>query len=412
MNIKKYILLFLIIPTTIFSSGGSIYSRYGLGDLYYSYSARRLAMGELGAAIIDSRDLSYYNPASWYNIKLTRFETGLNFTGLNLKDNINNSFFNQTEFSGFTFGFPVDRDYGIVVVGGLLPYSTVTYEVIDNVESSDNDYTSNYNGTGGLTRLFIGTTYELPFNFVLGAAYEFYTGKIDYNSSLDFQSNLQLTDPSYRKRYNFNGIGTSIGLLSSDLSDIFSTEKIKDLRFGITFNYIAKINTDTTLTKSSALGTAELTSGETKTKIPYRFGIGTSIRWDEDYLIIFDYLYQPWSEFEFNGVKSDNLRDLQKISGGIEYGKQDVRFGSFWEQIRIRGGLSFEQSQYEINGKGINQYAIYGGISLPLSSTNSLNFGVQYGFRGTTESNLVKENFFNANVTISFGEIWFVREER
>ena len=52
MKIKNFLFLILF-PLIVFAEGGSPYSRIGLGDLYYSYSARRASFGGLGAAVFD-----------------------------------------------------------------------------------------------------------------------------------------------------------------------------------------------------------------------------------------------------------------------------------------------------------------------------------------------------------------------
>ena len=103
---------------------------------------------------------------------------------------------------------------------------------------------------------------------------------------------------------------------------------------------------------------------------------------------------------------------MQKVVLGYEFGDPNLRFVTFWEQILWRVGLSYEQTQYEINGEGINEYSIYAGVSFPIGIGNTLDFGFRYGMRGTTSSNLVREDLFNAFVSFSFGELWFVRQER
>jgi hypothetical protein len=41
-----------------------------------------------------------------------------------------------------------------------------------------------------------------------------------------------------------------------------------------------------------------------------------------------------------------------------------------------------------------------------------LDVGIQFAVRGTTRSNLVKENMVKLNLGLSLGEIWFIREEK
>jgi len=85
---------------------------------------------------------------------------------------------------------------------------------------------------------------------------------------------------------------------------------------------------------------------------------------------------------------------------------------TFWEQMVWRAGLSFEQTQYQINGTGINQYSVGGGFGLPMGSENSLDISIQYSTRGTTESNLLKEDRITLNLGFSLGEVWFIRQEK
>jgi hypothetical protein len=78
----------------------------------------------------------------------------------------------------------------------------------------------------------------------------------------------------------------------------------------------------------------------------------------------------------------------------------------------LRVGFSFEQTQYVFNGKGIDQYSLYTGFSLPLDFDNTLDVGFQYGKRGTKENNLLSENFYKFSITLSIGELWFIQTER
>ncbi len=40
-----------------------------------------------------------------------------------------------------------------------------------------------------------------------------------------------------------------------------------------------------------------------------------------------------------------------------------------------------------------------------------MDIGLMYGIRGTKDSNLAKENIFQASFSLNFGELWFVRRE-
>jgi hypothetical protein len=49
---------------------------------------------------------------------------------------------------------------------------------------------------------------------------------------------------------------------------------------------------------------------------------------------------------------------------------------------------------------------------MPLAFDNSIDFGFQFGKRGTKDNGLILENIYKFNVTLSIGELWFVRTDR
>ena len=64
-----------------FPQTSSPYSRIGIGDIYYSYSARTLGMGQSGIADAQQNFITFYNPAGLYNLRRTRIEFSLNYFG-------------------------------------------------------------------------------------------------------------------------------------------------------------------------------------------------------------------------------------------------------------------------------------------------------------------------------------------
>ena len=85
---------------------------------------------------------------------------------------------------------------------------------------------------------------------------------------------------------------------------------------------------------------------------------------------------------------------------------------SSWEQISLRCGLSFEETQYSFDGNNVDQYSVHAGVTFPFSSINMIDLSIAAGIRGKNENNLIKEEFIKAAVTLSLGELWFQREER
>ena len=165
LNIIFFILFILQLP--LFAQTNSSYSRIGIGDIAYSYSANELGIGQLGISLAERGFVTINNPASWNKLISTRFETSLSYSGLYLSDLSNKDFNGKAQFNGFAFAFPVSIKNGITVGFGIVPYSKINYQVVQNYSfpnSSEGQYSLTYTGKGGLSKLFIGTSYNLPFN--------------------------------------------------------------------------------------------------------------------------------------------------------------------------------------------------------------------------------------------------------
>lgn len=421
---NKFVITIILLLTglsTLIAQGGSVYTRQGAGDNIYSNSARRTGLGGLGFAAVDRGYISSMNPAGWYPLQVTRFEAGLKYNGRIISDAADSKYYSEYAFTGFSIGIPLERDYGLVASLGISPVTDVAYDVtVDqgftspfDISPEDEFNSFHYTGDGGLSKFFLGLSYKLPNDFVIGASYEYITGKIDYNSNLEFVDNSTYTNVEYIQKRSYHGSGTSVGIISSDFSSVFNSENIENFNIAVFLNYISDLSTDTSLTAVTSIGTIVKDKGIVKTSVPYKLGFGVSLTWNKKYLILVDYLYQPWSKYKFNGNEISSLRDLQKTTFTVEYFNPDQRIAeSIWDKIVLRGGLGYEQSQYFINGEGVNMFSVHGGISFPLGNWNTIDLGLEYGHRGKTANGLLEENIFKANISLSFGELWFVRQER
>jgi len=409
--IKKYFILFLLIAGTIYAQGGSVYTRLGLGDLNYNYSARRAGMVQGGIAVPDVNHLSVINPAGIYNLNFTRLDASMNFRGISTGDENTNSFFMNPSFNGFVFGFPVSSDHGIAFAGGIIPHSVVKYNIIRNVDNSSYSSTESYEGKGGISKAFFNGTYKLPLNLVLGASVEYYFGKIDYLSSIEF-TNSNLIGSTFTESNKFYGYSFSFGLLSPDISQYLNIKNVDDLYLGFIFGVPNKINREKSLINSSTVFRQEIETQKGKVNMPLNYGFGLSLELDNNYLFFIDYLATNLNDLKIIQENFEQIDNTGKFNFGFEYRRERGRFSSFWEQILLRGGFSYEKTPYRINGKSIEQFSISTGISFPVSYGSTLDLGIQYGKRGTTENGLLSENLFNLNIGFSFGELWFQRVER
>ncbi len=411
MKIIKLFTLFLLIPISLYA-GGSVYTRYGLGDLHHSFSSRRFAMGELGIALGDQDYLNYLNPAGLSRLGLTRFEVGNLYNGIKLQNSSGSVFHSNTYFNGFMIGFPISHNYGISISAGVVPYSSVNYEIMQTQKDLlVDDHNISYKGEGGISKLFFSGSYRLPFDVSLGISFDYYNGKIANSTSVIFDAQSQFNSAVFNKEFYHHGFGFTTGLISNNFADYFGIKEIKDFRIGITYSPSLTLNSDSTNLSTNSAGTFETSTGTVKSNIPYKIGAGAAFNLDNNYIFIIDYLFQPLSQLKIGNIKTPNIQDFYKMSFGFEY-RPTVTSYSFWELVMWRGGLSYEQSPYKFMDNSIKQLSLYTGFSIPIGFESAVDFGFMYGKRGTTDNNLLLENIYKFSVTLSIGEFWFIQTER
>ena len=414
MKIKLLYIFFIVSCFSVFGQVNSSYTRYGIGDIQYNFAARRQGMGGVNISIADPDFVSINNPAAICRLNSTRFELSIKYGGERISNSSLSKFYSNTKFNGFTFGFPISSLDGIGGAIGIVPVSSIKYDVVDNIIYSTNsadDYYYSYSGSGGLSKIFISSSYLTPFNVNVGASFNYYFGNLNYSSTVNFPNN-NVYNSVYKRTYSPRGLGTTVGLLSPDLASFFNFTNITEFRIGAAVDYIATLSTDTILVGNSYYKVDTLGESTIKMKIPVRISTGVSFILNNNYLFSIDYLYQPWSDFKFNGIKSGFLRNASKLSAGFEYRPAKGIGKSFWEQILLRAGLSYEKTQYLINGVGINQFSVSGGFSIPVNYENDVDIGFEYAIRGSKKNGLYKENIYKLNVSFALGDLWFIRTER
>jgi hypothetical protein len=404
--------LFIIIQTAN-AQQGSVYTRYGLGDIQNTYSARRLGMGQLGTSVADDDFIGTLNPAGWNLLKMTRVEFGVAYNGLSVSDNLQKKYYASTRITGFTMAFPISTAYGIGMALGIIPVTNINYQVSSHSADPNSfvgDYDVTYKGSGGLSKIFVGTSYRLPFNLSIGATFDYYFGNLNYASSVIFSGSNNVT-ADYNKTYKPKAIGMTLGLISPDLLN-GSNSFFSDLHIGISSNLVFKATVDSLLTASSSVRLDTVNFLSFSMKIPYRLNAGASVVLNKKFLVSVDYVFQPWSDLAVDNIKLENMRNMMMLSAGFEYRQPKELGASFFNTVILRGGLSYEQTQYFINSTGINQYSVYGGCSFPLSFGNTIDIGLQYYIRGQVSNSLIKENGIKLAVGLSLGDIWFLRDEK
>src|ERR1035437_9948872 len=152
------------------SSTSSPYSRYGIGTLSGYSLGRGEAMGGIGIGIRNDAQINAGNPASYTSVDslsfLTEFGLSSRFTEYKTDTARNGS--NSVNFDYLAFSFPVKKWWAVAF--GMLPVSQKGYTInksainpVDSVSTS-----TNFNGEGTLTKVFIGNAFNIGKHLSVG----------------------------------------------------------------------------------------------------------------------------------------------------------------------------------------------------------------------------------------------------
>ncbi|MCB0753496.1 MAG: hypothetical protein KDC52_18635, partial [Ignavibacteriae bacterium] len=255
MRNKIFIVFTILMFSELFASGGSVYTRYGLGDLYLYNSARKLSLGGIGTAILDNEIVNLNNPATWSAMDNTKFGASMLSNFSIISDENFNASYSQVKFTGFHLGLPVQRDYGIGFVIGIIPFSTINYDVQNSYTSGQvNNYQQDFIGSGGLSKAFFGFSYILPLDISIGATLDYYTGNAKYQTTIIYDGTSDFSNSNFTSEFKYKGLGTTLGLLTPNLASIFNSDKINNVRLGVSYEISGKLNTDSSGIATTAIG--------------------------------------------------------------------------------------------------------------------------------------------------------------
>jgi hypothetical protein len=157
-------------------------------------------------------------------------------------------------------------------------------------------------------------------------------------------------------------------------------------------------STDTTLTASGIVD------------LPISYGLGLSYLISNSYVVTGDVSFMEWQNAQFFGSTLPQMRNSMRVGIGFEALPQRET-ESFLKRIAYRAGMYYNQTNYSINGTGIDELFLTGGIGVPIGPDTRLNIGLQAGTRGTTTNNLQRDTILRLSLSISASEIWFMKVE-
>ena len=411
-------------------STSSPYSFYGLGSLKFKGTVENQSMGGI-SVYSDSIHVNLRNPASYAGSNLSfynnesrpiKFSIGTTFSNTKIETSSASDKYGNFSIDYLALALPINKfGFGF----GIIPYSSVGYSLQSRNENDD--LTFRYRGDGGINRVFLGFGYQILKGLKVGVDTHYNFGNIT-NTSIAFGYNDQGEMLQYQsrddRRSDLGGFSFNFGVIldqkiseSLDItasftytpqSEISSKNKNQFSTIAIDANQVEFVQTTYEIDLQAI--NLDNTNLVLPSKISFGAGIGKSRKW----FLGFDYTLLEALKFSnrFVEIENSTFEDASSVSiGGFFIPKYDS-FSSYWKRIVFRTGARFENTGLVVNNESIDEFGISFGLGLPVGRLfSNANIGFEWGRRGTTNANLVEENFYNINLSLSLNERWFEKRK-
>ncbi|MCO7185186.1 hypothetical protein NH341_07090 [Tenacibaculum sp. XPcli2-G] len=415
--IKRFILgVFVLTSSVIIAqrNSASPYSYFGIGESFEAVTVEQASMGGIGVAMKDYHHLNFTNPASNADLKAATYAIGGSLTFLTVKEQNASQTGNSTNLRYISLGFPVGKNAGLSI--GLQPFSSVGYSLL-NDENADN--VTLFTGEGGANKIYASYGMYVYKGLSIGAEAGFIFGSID-NSVLNQRADVALAT-KHEESFNLRGGQFKLGIqyktelknklqLSTGASFILSTDlsaKGSEKMYSLSFNGSGQEVPRNELFNRTLNGNINM-----PLKSIYGFGLGKENKWYVGINQEFQTALESNSVFIADG-SSHKYEDSNKFAIGGYFIPKINSISSYWDRVTYRVGLRFEDTGLLVkttdNFTSVKDFGINVGLGLPLPrQLSNVNIGFEYGQRGTTNNNLIKEDYFNVRLSLSLNSIkWF-----
>lgn len=424
-NITILLLALFVVADTQAQSinDGSIYSRFGFGELRSNATSQSLGMGGGGTAMRGARYTNFANPASFADQILTSLGAGIAYESVSSTDAANNTGRLSSGTLNFVqFSFPL-KAQKMGIGATFAPYSVSRYRVrIENelIAPSTGDttgYTIDYGGSGGLQRATLGFGMVAHKRLSIGIEGQAIFGTIDETQQTTFDNaDFQRSTLSTSTRYA--GFGATIGLISTHGNLL---RKNDQLTVGLTYTLPVTLNADRILTSGEPQERDTLaTKVEGTFELPSTIAFGAAYQASAHFTLVADARFEPWSDFSGTlnlpgyspASTTNNIRNRARISSGVEWipAGTDI-LARYTSRIGYRFGVFYDQSYISPSAtSSINSVGATMGLSLPTTVPGTrVDLNMEVGQRGTTDNGLVKDRFLKFGLNVNVGERWFLK---
>ena len=379
------------------------YSKYGYGILGDNATGTQRAMGGVGYAMQNGRQINAKNPASYVAMDSLTFlwDIGLDLTTVWAKEPGGSSKSTGGGLDYITMQFPITKY--LAGSAGLMPYTSVGYSFGSDITYGAEART----GTGGINQLYLGLSGQPLKGFSVGANVYYLFGNLvndiyvttDASDVTLFERVMQVRDwnatfgMQYNLKFNKKHQAT-VGAVFTPGKSVHGTT------FGVYYDVVNDENLPDTV------GYGKMKNGYS---MPETYGAGISYTYDNRFNFELDYTYQPWSKAKFG--KIENFEDSRLVDRWkLGFGTQIVPSlrGGYLGRINYRFGAYYSHDYITIDTNNMREWGLTLGFGLPAPGSKTVfNIGFEYKRRYTAPVKLVTEDYFNLTLSVNFNEMWF-----
>lgn len=384
------------------------YSSLGVGEFDYHAQGMLSGMGYGVSAIRSRYYLNNANPASYSALQDKMVVGELSTTGRSANIRSQGSSGSSSDFnvSRFAVGIKVNKFWGSSV--GLLPLSTVMYQIVSprTLYSTSQKINTIYEGNGGLHVFYWGNGIRIGRHLSLGARLNYTFGSINRKEKIGYDVNTTLlssTKQTFLRNINFSYGLQYFGKITEklDMTIALKYRHQRDLKASYTMNVISG---DDTLTSKEP--------DDNYFTIPSQYRAGIAFTYADRLTIDLDYIFENWKSLS---IKNDNVTLVDSHSYGLGFqwkpGTGGKKFrNTLAQRLLFEAGMCYSRSYMEISGRPVSDVSFSFGGGLSNKGGNiSLCMGLAIGRKGTTNSDLINENYTNLYCTLILRNIWFLR---
>jgi hypothetical protein len=398
----------------------SPYTRFGLGDLARNGFGQNLAMGGTGIAIHENNRINYLNPAAFAALDSTSvyFDFGANtFHNQYETEQFSNTWWNMN-LHHVAFASSMGKYLGFSA--GIVPYSSIGYDI----KQEYNDYQlgeamdTRYTGDGGIMNFYIGTSVKVFDRISLGVTMNYLMGRLTRERLVQFPASPTLSTTTSLENFDLRQPVFGFGLQYKEVIKdkfFFTLGAVYDVKANIEadLNYKVVNNLYGTepffVNDSTQIDPQYVVEEDTTLRaftIPQKVGLGIALGIPNKLTITGDYYMQDWT----GALSGENFATTHASSMhfGAEFIPDAEALRGYHKLMTYRLGGYYSNYYLQVNGQQLEDYGMTFGLGLPVKTLkSSINVAFTLGTRGTTEYNLVKENYGIITFNVTLHDLWF-----